>query len=156
MNILKSSTFQKYLLPGFVFQSVIIGGGYGTGRELVEYFLKYGPLVGLLGMVFITTIMWSVVLAVTFEFSRVFKAYDYLTFFKSLLGRFWFIFEVIYVLYLMIVLAVIGSAAGILLRDNFGIPYMVGVAMMLAGVGFLTFKGTGLIEKFLSLWSLIL
>ncbi len=30
------STFQRYLLPGFVFQSVVIAGGYGTGRELVE------------------------------------------------------------------------------------------------------------------------
>ena len=38
MSFLKSATFKKYLLPGFVFQSVTIGGGYGTGRELVEYF----------------------------------------------------------------------------------------------------------------------
>ena len=27
-----------YLLPGAVLQSVMIGGGYGTGRELVEFF----------------------------------------------------------------------------------------------------------------------
>jgi len=39
--------FQKYLLPGFIFQSLIIGGGYGTGRELVEFFLTAGPLAGL-------------------------------------------------------------------------------------------------------------
>ena len=31
-----------YLVPGAVFQSVMIGGGYGTGRELVEYFVRYG------------------------------------------------------------------------------------------------------------------
>ena len=36
-------TFQRYLLPGFVFQSGVIAGGYGTGRELVEFFLPYGP-----------------------------------------------------------------------------------------------------------------
>ena len=36
---MKSSFFQKYLLPGFVFQSLMIGGGYGTGREIVEFFL---------------------------------------------------------------------------------------------------------------------
>ena len=34
---MKSNWFQRYLLPGFVFQSVIIAGGYGTGRELVEF-----------------------------------------------------------------------------------------------------------------------
>ena len=96
MSFLKTPFFKKYLLPGFVFQSVIIGGGYGTGRELVEFFLNYGPLGGLLGMVLVTTVMWSVLLAITFEFSRKFRSYDYRTFFKNLLGPFWFAFEIIY------------------------------------------------------------
>jgi len=156
MSFLKTPFFKKYLLPGFVFQSVIIGGGYGTGRELVEFFLNYGPLGGLLGMVLVTTVMWSVLLAISFEFSRKFKAYDYRTFFRNLLGPFWFAFEIIYSLYMFIVLAVIGSAAGIILRDNFGIPYIVGVIIMLTAVGFLTFKGSGLIENFLSVWSMVL
>ncbi len=156
MSFLKTSFFKKYLLPGFVFQSVLIGGGYGTGRELVEYFLSYGPLGGLLGMLLVSTVMWSLLLAVTFEFSRKFRAYDYRTFFMNLLGPFWFVFEIIYFLYMLIVLAVVGSASGILLRDNFGIPYLVGVIFMLTAVGFLTFKGSGLIENFLSVWSMIL
>jgi uncharacterized membrane protein YkvI len=156
MSFLRSAFFKKYLLPGFVFQSVTIAGGYGTGRELVEFFLNYGPLGGLLGMFLVTTLMWSLVLAVSFEFSRKFKAYDYRTFFKKLLGPFWFLFEIIYAVQIFLVLAVIGSAAGIILRDNFGIPYLAGVLFMLAGVGFLTFKGKGLIENFLSVWSIIL
>lgn len=156
MIFLRSTFFKKYLLPGFVFQSVIIAGGYGTGRELVEYFLNYGPLGGLLGMFLISMLMWSVIMAVTFEFARKFKAYDYRTFFMRLLGRFWFLFEVLYIIYLFIVLAVIGSAAGVILRDNFGLPYLLGVMIMLAGVGFLTFKGSRLIENFLSLWSMVL
>ena len=32
-----SSLFQRYLLPGFAFKAVVIGGGYATGRELAEY-----------------------------------------------------------------------------------------------------------------------
>ncbi|MGD2295203.1 MAG: hypothetical protein PVF22_05145 [Candidatus Aminicenantes bacterium] len=156
MLFIKSSFFKRYLLPGFVFQSVVIAGGYGTGRELVEYFLNHGPVGGLLGMFLITTVMWSVCLAVTFEFSRKFKAYDYRTFFLKLLGRYWFIFEILYFILLFIVLAVIGSAAGVLLRDNFGLPYIIGVLIMLAAVGFLTFKGSSLIENFLSSWSMIL
>jgi uncharacterized membrane protein YkvI len=156
MISLGSSVFKKYLLPGFVFQSVVIAGGYGTGRELVEYFLNYGPLGGLLGMFLITTLLWSVLLAVSFEFSRKFRVYDYRTFFMRLMGRFWVIFEILYLALLFIVLAVIGSAAGILLRDNFGLPYMVGVMTMLAAIGFLTFKGSLLIERFLSSWSILL
>ncbi len=151
-----TSAFKAYVLPGIVFQSVIIAGGYGTGREMVEYFLNYGPVGGLVGMLFISTLMWSVVLAASFEFARVYRAHDYRTFFLQLLGRFWYSFEVIYLILLLIVLAVIGSTAGVLLRDNFGLPYLLGVAVMLASVGFLTFKGTSLIEKFLSGWSLLL
>ncbi len=29
--------FQRFLLPGFAFKAVVIGGGYATGRELAEY-----------------------------------------------------------------------------------------------------------------------
>lgn len=156
MIFIKTSFFKKYLLPGFVFQSVVIAGGYGTGRELVEYFLNYGPLGGLLGMLLVTTVIWSIVLAITYEFSRKFRAYDYRTFFKKLLGPFWILYEIIYIFFILIVLAVIGSAAGVILRDNFGLPYLVGVIIMLAAVGFLTFKGSGLIENFLSIWSMVL
>ena len=38
--------FKRYLLPGFVFEAAVIGGGYATGRELVEFFLPAGPLGG--------------------------------------------------------------------------------------------------------------
>ena len=34
------TALRKYLVPGLVFQSVVIGGGYGTGREIAEFFLK--------------------------------------------------------------------------------------------------------------------
>ncbi len=156
MSFLQSSFFKKYLLPGFVFQSVTIAGGYGTGRELVEFFLNYGPLGGFLGMFLVTTLMWSLILAVSFEFSRKFQAFNYRTFFKKLLGPFWFLFEIIYAIQIFLVLAVIGSAAGVILRDNFGLPYMIGVMIMLAAVGFLTFKGKSLIENFLSVWSIVL
>ena len=101
-------------------------------------------------MVFVTTVLWSLILAVTFEFARTFRAYDYRTYFRLLLGRFWIVFEVFYLFAMLLVLAVVGSAAGVLLRDNFGLPYMAGVMIMLLGIGFLTFRGASVIEKFLA------
>jgi len=41
-----SSRFQRFLLPGFAFKAVVIGGGYATGRELAEFFLPSGPWGG--------------------------------------------------------------------------------------------------------------
>ena len=155
-GLVRSPFFQKYLLPGFVFQSVVIGGGYGTGRELVEFFLPYGPLGGLLAMLLVTTVIWSAVCAATFEFARVFKGYDYRTFFKQLLGPAWFLFEILYFTLLFILLGVIASAAGAMLQETFGVPYWVGVVGMMAAVGFLTFRGTSIIEGFLARWSFVL
>ena len=62
-----ASVFKRYLLPGFAFQSVVIAGGYGTGRELTEFFLTIGPLDGLVAMVLVSTIVWSAVAAASFE-----------------------------------------------------------------------------------------
>jgi uncharacterized membrane protein YkvI len=151
-----SSAFKKYLLPGLIFQGVVIAGGYGTGRELVEYFMRFGLLGGILGMFGVTLVLWMTILAVTFEFSRKFGVYDYRSFLKKILGRFWVIFEALYLALLLIVLAVVGSAAGVLLRDNFGIPYLGGVLVMLTAIGFLAFKGTAAIEKFMSSWSILI
>ncbi len=148
--------FRKYLLPGFIFQSVIIGGGYGTGREIVEYFLSYGPVAGLMGMLLVTTLLWSLFLALTFEFTRKFKAYNYKVFFKNLLGKYWIVFEIVFLVYVLLVLAVLSSASGVVLRDDFGFPYYLGVALMLTIVAFFTFKGSEKIEKFLAIWSILL
>ena len=75
---------RRILLPGFVFQSVVIAGGYGTGRELAEFFLMEGPVGGLLAML-VSTLLWSLVCAVTYDLARVAGTYDYRTFFQKLL-----------------------------------------------------------------------
>lgn len=152
----KSTFFQKYLLPGFVFQSVVIAGGYGTGRELVEFFLTEGPLPGLLGMALISMVVWSAVCAATFAFAKTFESYDYRSVFKRLLGPAWVLYELIYAVMLLLILAVIAAAAGTILQELFGFPYLVGVVGIMAAVGFLTFKGTSLIEWFMARWSFVL
>jgi uncharacterized membrane protein YkvI len=144
-----------YVIPGAVLQSVIVGGGYGTGREIVEYFTQYGPLGGLLAM-FVTAICFWVVLGATYEFARVFQVYDYRNFFKVLIGPAWPIFEVLYVLMLILTLAVVASAAGEILRESFDLPYALGLTMILVLIGVLVFFGRDVIAKVLTLWSFFL
>jgi len=156
MSFMQSQTFKKYFVPGIIFQSVVIAGGYGTGREIVEFFLNYGVVGGFIAMIAISGVMWSVVCAVTFEFARVFKAYDYRTFFSKLLGKAWWIYEACYFVLLLIVLAVIASSAGTIMNELFGLNYYVGVVGMMAGVGALVFLGSEAIERFLSYWSFVL
>ncbi|NCB50436.1 MAG: hypothetical protein EOM54_00950 [Clostridia bacterium] len=152
----KHSKFQRYVLPGLIFQSVVIAGGYGTGAEIAQYFFPYGPLGGLLAMCLVTFLFWAVVSAITFEFARVFRTYDYRSLMKGLLGKAWWLFEICYIVLLLIVLAVVCAAAGIQVNALLGISKWFGIIALAAGVAYLVLKGTAAIEKFLSYWSYLL
>lgn len=155
LGFLKSRAFRIYIIPGAVFQSVMVGGGYGTGREIVEYFTAYGSLGGLLGIV-VSYLLLATILILTFEFARKFKAFDYRHFFKGLLGRAWVSFEILIILQFLLVLAVLASAAGNILNDTLNLPYIAGLLLMLMAVGALTFFGQSLISKVLTAWSFLL
>lgn len=155
MNFMQSSVFKKYFVPGIILQSVVIAGGYGTGRELVEFFLNYGTLGGLMGTV-VSLVVWAAVCVATFEFARVFKVYDYRSLFQKLLGRGWVLFEICYLVLMAIVLGVIAAAAGSILNEMFNLNYYVGVVGLLIGVGLLVYNGNEAIERFLSYWSFVL
>ncbi len=152
---MKASHLRRYILPGLVFQSAVIAGGYGTGRETVEFFLLHGPAPGLAAMAF-CTVVWSVVCAVTFEFARQFRAYEYRSLFKRLLGPGWPLFELVYVLLTLLVLAVAAAAAGSIAEETFGIPYATGVVVTLGAVAVLLFYGSGVLERFFAGWSVAL
>jgi len=151
----RSSAFRRYLLPGFVFQSVVIAGGYGTGRELVEFFLSQGPMGGLLA-IGVTTVIWSAVSMVTFELARLWGTFDYRHFFQNLLGRGWWLFEVCYVGLLLIILAVVAAASGAIMEETFGLNYWIGVVGVMVAVGALVFGGNKSIERFFTAWSVVL
>jgi uncharacterized membrane protein YkvI len=147
--------YRRYLLPGFVFQGVTIGGGYATGRELVEFFLPAGPWGGLLGIA-VSMAVFSAVLAACYELVRLTRSYDYKSFFVLLLGRGWFLFEIAYVLLLVIVLSVLGAAAGEIARNTLGLPPLAGTLTLIGVIGLLVFYGSGLVEKATATLALLL
>jgi uncharacterized membrane protein YkvI len=142
-----------WILPGAVFQSVLVGGGYGTGREVVEFISRHGPLGGLNAVLLVGT-LWALVLAITFELARRFRTRDYRSFFKVLLGRFWPLYELFFAVGLVIVLAICGAAAGAVLKDSFGMPPLAGIVLMLVIVGVLNYNGRALVERTLTVWGL--
>jgi uncharacterized membrane protein YkvI len=152
---MKNSWFQRFILPGFIFQSAIIAGAYGSGRELAQFFLGHGPLGGLLGMA-VTTVIFSIVLASAFEFSRYFQLFDYRSFFQKLLGRAWPLYEILYVLQMIIVISVVGAVAGDIVRDTFGLPTIVGIVVVMTMIALLVFYGTLAVERFFAVWSFVL
>ena len=139
------SAFQRYLLPGFAFKAVVIGGGYATGRELAEYFLGNGPAAGAMGML-VSMLCWSVLCACTFLFAHVTRSYDFGTFFRALLGRAAPLFDVVYACFLLIVLSVFGAAAGELGRTVLHWPTWVGTVLLVVSIAAVVTFGNRSVE----------
>lgn len=150
-----SSWFQRFLLPGFALKAVIIGGGYATGRELAEYFVPSGPWGGLLAML-LATLVWSVVAALTFALARAMNAYDYRSFFRGLLGPAWIAFEIAYLIFVILILAVFGAAAGAIGAATFGWPEAAGSILLATGIVATTALGTGAVEQLFKYVSILL
>lgn len=142
----------RLLLPGLAFQAVLIGGGYATGRELVSFYYSSGPLGGLLSMG-VTTLIWSVTMMVVLEFARSHQAYEYKKFFKELIGPGWLLFELAYFALLIVVLSVVGAAAGEILNELTGWPTLVGTTLLIVCATFILLVDGDLVKHFMSLWS---
>jgi uncharacterized membrane protein YkvI len=145
-GLARPSRFKRFILPGFAFKAVVIGGGYATGRELAEYFIPSGPWGGLAGMLLATAI-WSAVCVTTFLFARATQALDYRTFFKHLLGPFASLFELAYAFNIILILAVFGAAAGSLGAAVFGWQNLYGTLCLMAGIALFTTFGSTTVER---------
>ena len=138
--------FGKLILPGIVLQSVLIGGGYATGREIVEYGAKFGAMGWLAGVG--TFLGFAIIAALSFELIRLYKVYDYKSFIKEIGGPLWIVFDVVYFLFMIVIIAVMASATGSIVEQTLGLNYWVGVAAITIVVGVLNFFGERLIERF--------
>ena len=140
------SWFKRILLPGLGLKAFVIGGGYATGRELAEFFLPAGPRGGLMAIGFATVIM-SLLSVITFVAARRLQAFDYRTFFKQLVGPGWIVFELAYLLLVILILAVYGAAAGAIAAAVFGAPDWVGTVSLMLGIASIVTFGNTAVER---------
>jgi uncharacterized membrane protein YkvI len=153
--IARSSWLQRYLLPGLAFKAVVIGGGYATGVELAQFFLPSGPVGGLIAILVATTI-WSVVCVLTFSYAFSKQLFDYRQFFGELLGRGWLLFEITYLLLVLLILSVFGASSGAIGQALFGWPTLAGTLLLLASIAVIVAIGSRAVEPLFKYVSLLL
>ena len=149
------SAFQRFVLPGLAFKAVVIGGGYATGREIAEFFLPAGPWGGIAAMA-VATAIWCVVCSTTFIFARRLRERDYRSFFRALLGRAWPAFEIAYVLFVVLILAVFGAAAGAIGSATFGMAPILGTLALMVAIAIATAFGNRSVERVFTWVSVLL
>lgn len=140
-----------YLIPASVYASVLIGGGYGTGREIVEFFSDQGLLGGALALLAAAT-LFALVFFLTFDFALRTGHFEYQSFFRELIGPLWWVFELLYLLLMFLVLGVLGSAASETLFEQFAIPRHYGLLLMLGAIALIVAFGRLILERIMGVW----
>lgn len=144
--MLDSYLFRVLIIPSAVFLSVLFGASYGSGREVVEFVSSNGPTGGLVAIATLIT-THTLLLILSFEIARLFKAYDYVSFFKVLLRRGWFLYEIVILVGLAIALSITTTVGGTVLEDHFGINARIGSLVILGLIVVLNYYGRKIVEE---------
>lgn len=116
---------------GSTFLATIMGGGFATGREVVEYFTRFGAM-GIYGII-VATILFVFWCTLSVEFARVTKCFDYMSFITRLYEpaeKFRMAFEITYVVMLLMVIAVVLSGGAEVLEELLALPYLGSLFIM--------------------------
>jgi len=144
---MSNSYFQRVLVvPATVFLSVVFGASYGSGREVVEFVSSNGPTGGLVSILTLA-IGYVFLLSLSFELARAFKAFEYVSFFKVLLRRGWFLYEIVIVMGMIIALSITTTVGGTVLEEHFGIVVWAGSLLIFALIVILNYYGRTIVEK---------
>ena len=141
------------LIPSSVFVSVLFGGAYGSGREVVEFISRHGPLGGYIAIGTIALVFMACLFLV-FELGRMFQQFEFRGFSGVLLGRARPAYELIIFIGLLISLAFCAAAAGGISANHFGLPDMVGGLALLLIIVNLTYLGRAFVERSM-IWTVI-
>ncbi|MGN1402197.1 MAG: hypothetical protein ACI4XL_11930 [Bacillus sp. (in: firmicutes)] len=123
-----------------VYVGTVVGAGFATGREIVEFFTKNGfyGLVGILlaGLLFVFLGTKIMLLAVRIN------AHSYQELNTYLFGRTWSLsINIIFFLMLVAVNGVMLSGAGSLFEEQIGLSKMTGVAITVGLALFILYRG---------------
>jgi uncharacterized membrane protein YkvI len=138
--------FRVLIVPAAVFLSVVFGASYGSGREVVQFVSLNGPTGGFVSILTLVTV-YALLLMLSFEIARMFRAFEYVSFFKVLLHRGWFLYEIVILGGMIIALSITTTVGGTVLQDHFGIAVWVGSLLIFGFVVILNYYGRKIVEK---------
>lgn len=150
----KESGFNRYFVPGLVMRSTLVGATYSTGREVTEFFLKYGAFSGLVGLA-LTTALFSVFCIIALELARRFKVLDYRSFSRIYMGRLWFLYELGFLFGVMLTLSTIAAAAAEIGGDLLHLPNLACALIVMGMIVALVYAGSAILEKVMAVWSMV-
>ena len=134
------------------------GSGFATGTQATSFWVRFGAWAFILPI--ISAVIMGLVAYHEWKFCQTFQTYDYKTFAHKLFHPYEKIFGTIYViLFLGIMImgvSAVFAGAGELLHTMLGIPYILGVAIIIALTVLLTIFGSKFLMNSAAILSTIL
>ena len=152
MNNQKTGSLGAAAAMAAVWFATHCGGGFATGNQEVNFFVKYGWYSVFLPVIAMLILGWghrnALVLA------KDYQTYDYKSFGDALFHPyekyFSLVFEIGYILLFICGVSTSIAGSGSLLQSSLGIPYGIGIVAIGAIILLLTIFGTDLVIKALS------
>lgn len=145
-------------LMGSVWFATHCGGGFATGNQEVNYFVKYGWYSLFLPIISMLLVGWSHRNALVI--AKDYKTYNYRTYSDALFypyeKYFSFVFELGYILLFTFATSSSIAGSGALLQNAIGLPYYVGIVLIGTLLVVLTIAGGEVVAKVLSFKSVFL
>ncbi|MEN6567279.1 MAG: hypothetical protein ABFC57_13370 [Veillonellales bacterium] len=133
-------TFANTFRVAATYSGAIIGAGFASGQELTQFFVLYGSN-GLLGIV-LAGILFAWLGSRLLELGCHLKATGYHQLLYYVCGtKTGFILDMMIALFLFSVLSVMLAGAGTICRDQFGLPYWLGLAVTALAVTLTALRG---------------
>ena len=137
------------LAVAFVWFTTHFGGGFASGRQVIEFFDKFGwyalftPIISVAIMACVYYLAWNFTVAhKTYEYRSWANAY-----FKPLEKIFATVYEILFILILLTATAVAFATGGATLEETLGTPYIINTIIIAIAMFFLTIYGAEVIRK---------
>ena len=129
--------YARYVLPGVLVQSMLIGGGYATGREIFSYGAKYGAMGWISGLTI--CIGFALFAFLAYEICRIYKVYDYKNYIKQVIGPLWPVMDVLNILIMTLLISVMAATTGSIFQQA-GLPDILGSVVIVVVCGVLNLR----------------
>ena len=111
-----------------IYTAIILGAGFASGQEILSFFINYGRN-GFYGLV-LSGFIFSLIGYMVLKISYVKKISSAESFFRFMLGKLYFFIEYIIAMFLFISYTTMLSATGACFKQQFNLPGILGIILM--------------------------
>ncbi|HPW41284.1 MAG TPA: M15 family metallopeptidase [Bacillota bacterium] len=121
--------FKLSLQIGAVFIGTVVGAGFATGQEIMQFFTCFGQIGAV--TLLLSGILFYLMAAAVIRAAAYYNAYNYKELIYQVAGnRIGFVYDILVTAFLFIGTSIMFAGSGALFHESLGLPHTLGVVLM--------------------------